>query len=188
MSRKLRHDYASFAKRASGSAETTASMAAIWEVLTSLGGETRYFYMNWIWTLRELIDWIVGGPGFTRGRHDDRVVRVGDTIDYWTVVDVEIGRRLTLDFGMKAPGTGVLEFTVDPVGSDCMRVAVTAYWDPHGAWGLLYWALLVPFHLFLFRGMTRAVARRAEALEATIATASPGNVRRDLVSPPAAEE
>ena len=29
-------------------------------------------------------------------------------------------------------------------------------------WGLLYWAALVPFHLFIFKGMTRAIARRAE--------------------------
>jgi len=32
-------------------------------------------------------------------------------------------------------------------------------------WGLLYWAALVPFHLFIFSGMTRAMVRRAKAME-----------------------
>jgi len=68
MSRELPHDHASCAKRASGSADTAASTAAVWQVLTSLGSETRYFCMDWIWTLGERIDWVVGGPGLTRGR------------------------------------------------------------------------------------------------------------------------
>ncbi len=38
----------------------------------------------------------------------------------------------------------------------------TAYWHPQGVWGLLYWAVLVPFHLFIFKGMTRAMVRKAE--------------------------
>jgi hypothetical protein len=31
---------------------------------------------------------------------------------------------------------------------------------------LLYWAVLVPFHVFIFKGMTRAMVRRAERLDA----------------------
>ena len=163
--RRFRHDYAFYAKRASGSADTTASAAAVWQVVTSLGGKTRYFYMNWIWTLRELMDWLVGGPGFTRGRRDADDLRLGDTIDYWTVVGLDPGRRLTLDFGLKAPGAGIIEFDVARLPAGRTRVTVTAYWHPQGVWGLLYWAVLVPFHLFIFKGMTRAIARRAEALD-----------------------
>jgi hypothetical protein len=29
--------------------------------------------------------------------------------------------------------------------------------------GLLYWYVLVPAHLFIFRGLTRAIQRRASA-------------------------
>ena len=39
-----------------------------YRVVTSLGGDNRYFFFDWIWTLREAADWLVGGPGFTRGR------------------------------------------------------------------------------------------------------------------------
>lgn len=165
--RRFRHDYAFYAKRASGSAEARASPTAVWDVVTSLGGHTRYFYMNWIWTLREVMDWLVAGPGFTRGRRDAGDLRLGDTIDYWTVIGLDPGRRLTLDFGLKAPGAGILEFEVEPLPTERARVTVTAYWHPQGVWGLLYWAVLVPFHLFIFKGMTRAIARRAETLEAS---------------------
>ena len=165
--RRFRHDYAFYAKRASGSAVAQAAPSSVWNVVTSLGGDTGYFYMNWIWTVRELMDWIVGGPGFSRGRRDHGDLRLGDTIDYWTVVGLDLPRRLTLDFGLKAPGAGILEFEIDPVADAQTRVTVTAYWHPQGVWGLAYWAALVPFHLFIFKGMTRAIARRAEALEAS---------------------
>jgi hypothetical protein len=67
---------------------------------------------------------------------------------------------------LKAPGSGILEFEVEPLGPERTRVSVTAYWHPQGALGLVYWAVLVPFHLFIFAGMTEAIARRAESLAA----------------------
>jgi uncharacterized protein YbjT (DUF2867 family) len=164
MYRAYRPDYAFYAKKASGSAVADASPDALWRVVTSIGGDNRYFYFNGLWTLREFADWLIGGPGFTRGRRDPNNVRVGDAIDYWTVLAVEPRRRLTLHFGLKAPGSGILEFEVEPVATARSRVSVTAYWHPQGVWGLLYWAALVPFHLFIFKGMTRAIARRAETL------------------------
>ena len=182
MFRQFRHDYAFYAKRAAGSAEAAAPPAAVWRVVTSLGGDDRYFYLNVLWTLRELLDWLVGGPGFIRGRRDDGDLRLGDAIDYWTVVGIEPGRRLTLNFGMKAPGAGILEFDVVPLPTGPTRVTVTAYWHPQGVWGLLYWAALVPFHLFIFKGMTRAIARRAEALAAAPGAPGAGNSKGGRVS------
>jgi uncharacterized protein YbjT (DUF2867 family) len=165
MYRAYRPDYAYYAKRASGSADTGASASAVWRIVTSLGGANRYFYFNWIWTLREAMDWLVGGPGFTRGRRDQVDVRLGDNIDYWTVIGIESEQRMTLNFGLKAPGSGILEFELEPLPGGGTRLTETAYWHPQGVWGLLYWAVLVPFHLFIFKGMTRAMVRRAEALE-----------------------
>ena len=77
---------------------------------------------------------------------------------------LEPERRLTLDFGMRAPGAGVIEFEIEPLEAGRTRVTVTAYWHPQGIWGLLYWYALVPAHLFIFKGMTRAIARQAEAV------------------------
>lgn len=160
--RGFRHDHAFYAKKAGGTAVAKASPASVWREVTAIGGDNRYYYMNVLWWMREAADWCVGGPGFTRGRRHPSDVRIGDVIDYWTVVGVERERRLTLHFGMKAPGAGVLEFEIDPEGPQRTRVTITAYWHPKGVWGIAYWQSLVAAHLFLFKGWTRAIARRAE--------------------------
>jgi uncharacterized protein YbjT (DUF2867 family) len=174
MFRSFRQDHAYYAKQAGGSAIAQASPAAVWRVVCSVGGRNRYFYMNVLWWLREAMDWVVGGPGFTRGRRDATDVRLGDNIDYWTVIGLEPERRLTLNFGMRAPGSGILEFEIEPVGAGRTRLTETAYWHPQGVWGLAYWWVLVPAHLFIFKGMTAAMARRAEALGPAGATPEPG--------------
>jgi hypothetical protein len=164
MYRNYRQDYAYYAKRASGTALADATPGAVWQVVESVGGENRYFALDFLWTLRELADWLVGGPGLNHGRRDPRHLRIGDGVDSWQVIGLEENRRLTLLFGMKAPGAGVLEFAVDSEG-DRTRVTATAYWHPAGVWGLLYWYPLAPFHGLIFRRMTQAIADRAEALE-----------------------
>ena len=112
--------------------------------------------------MREVGDWLVGGPGLNHGRRDPDDLRVGDVVDSWRVIGVEPERRLTLFFGMKAPGAGVLEFEIEDRG-ESRRITVTAYWHPAGVWGLLYWYAMAPGHLFIFRVMTRSMVRLAEA-------------------------
>lgn len=164
--RDHRHDIAYYAKRASGEAESSAPPERVWERLCAIGGDNRYGYMNGLWTLREFMDWCVGGSGLSRGRRDPDTLRLGDSIDSWTVLGIDPPRRLTLKFGMKAPGAGVLEFEIEPRAGGGSRIRATAYWHPKGFWGLAYWYSLVPAHLFIFRGWTRALARQAEAADA----------------------
>jgi len=170
MFRGFRIDNAFYAKRASGSAVGGASPSAVWQTVATIGGDNGYYCMGWLWWLRAVMDWLVGGPGLTRGRRHPTEVRIGDRIDYWTVLALEPARRLTLHFGMRAPGSGVLEFEVDPetapAPGDQTRLTITAYWHPQGVWGLLYWLALAPAHLFIFRKMTRAMLRRAEQIDA----------------------
>jgi hypothetical protein len=92
---------------------------------------------------------------------------VGDVIDSWRVIGVEPGRRLTLSFGMKAPGAGVLEFEIEEAVPGGRRIAVTAYWHPAGVWGLAYWYAMFPAHLVLFDALVKEIARRAEVADAT---------------------
>ncbi|RMF57428.1 MAG: DUF2867 domain-containing protein, partial [Bacteroidetes bacterium] len=47
----------------------------------------------------------------------------------------------------------------------------TAFFEPHGLSGLLYWYVLYPAHRIIFRGMIRALVRRAEANATTPRTA-----------------
>jgi uncharacterized protein YbjT (DUF2867 family) len=163
--RKGRIDYAYYAKRASGSALSTAAPAALWKVVTAIGGDNRYYYLNTLWTLRELMDWLVGGHGLKRGRRHPHDLRIGDRVDSWEVIGLEPERRLTLAFGMRAPGAGVLEFEIRPETDRHTRITATAYWHPAGLPGLAYWYALEPAHRVIFGGLTREIALRAEALE-----------------------
>jgi len=174
MFRGFRLDNAYFAKRASGTAVGCASPSAVWHTVATLGGDNGYYTMGWLWWIRGVMDWLIRGPGLTRGRRHPTELRIGDRIDYWTVLALEPERRLTLHFGMRAPGSGVLEFEVDPEPTPTpghrTRLTITAYWHPQGIWGLLYWYALAPAHLFIFRKMSRAMLRRAEQFDAEQAT------------------
>lgn len=170
MFRGFKLDNAFYAKRASGTAVGGASPAAVWRTVATIGGDNGYYCMDWLWWTRGVMDWLVGGPGLTRGRRHPTELRIGDRIDYWTVLALEPARRLTLNFGMRAPGSGVLEFEIEPEPAPASgirtRLTITAYWHPQGVWGLLYWHALAPAHLFIFRKMTRAMLRRAERFDA----------------------
>jgi hypothetical protein len=161
--RDHRIDYAYYARRASGSAETPASPAAVWAIVSRIGGDNGYFYLEGLWRLRELMDWAVGGSGLERRRRHPTELVAGDRVDSWTVLGVEPERRLSLKFGMKAPGAGVLEFELSPGADGGTRLTATGYWHPAGVWGLLYWYSLAPAHQVIFSGMTAEICRRAEA-------------------------
>jgi uncharacterized protein YbjT (DUF2867 family) len=161
MFRDYRPDYAYYAKHAGGETRTAASANALWRVVSAIGGENRYYAYNFLWTLREIADWLVGGVGMNHGRRDPDEVRVGDVIDSWRVIGVEPERRLTLVFGMKAPGAGVLEFEIEATATGERRIAVTAYWHPAGVWGLAYWYAMFPAHLVLFDALVKEISRRA---------------------------
>ena len=153
-------EFSFYAKSASGTIETERTAAELWTVLQQFGNDGDFFYGRLLWWLRRALDWLVGGPGFRRTRRDPAKLRVGDVLDVWRVIDLEPEKRLTLLMEMKAPGAGVLEFTVDDDG-DRRKLHMQAYWHPAGAWGLLYWYLLLPAHLFLFKGTVAVIVERA---------------------------
>jgi uncharacterized protein YbjT (DUF2867 family) len=163
--RGSRPDHAFYAKRAGGSAHGTASAQALWQVVCTIGGDTGYYALPLLWWLRGAIDWLLGGPGLARGRRDPDTLRLGDRVDHWTVVGIEPERHLTLDFGMRAPGSGVLEFDIAVRPDGGSTLDITAYWHPQGIWGLLYWYALVPAHGLLFRKMTAVMMQRAQAID-----------------------
>jgi uncharacterized protein YbjT (DUF2867 family)/uncharacterized protein YndB with AHSA1/START domain len=166
----LGREHGFYAKRADGSSTTSASPESVWDVVKRIGGRNRYYGSDVLWWLRETIDWLIGGPGRHRGRRDPDNLRVGDSVDSWTVIDVEPARRLTMRMGMKALGSGVLELDLEPLSQGGTRITATAYWEPAGLGGLVYWYALFPAHLFIFDTMTRNICRLAEAREQTAAT------------------
>jgi hypothetical protein len=153
--------HATYAKRAGASAHGNVPAAAVFATVCTVGHDGDWFFANYLWWPRRVLDWLVGGPSFRRSRRHPTELRLGDVVDSWRVIGLEPDRRLTLKMEMKAPGTGVLEFVVTPTADGGASVSATAYWDPAGVAGLIYWYVLVPAHLFIFDGLTRAIQRRA---------------------------
>ena len=139
-----------------------ASAAALWQVVNQIGGKEGYFFGNILWQIRGMMDLLVGHR-LAKGRPDRANLQTGDTVDSWKVIIVEPEKQLTLLFGMKAPGLGRLSFTLRDKG-DRRELDVRAWWHPHGMPGLFYWLLMIPAHLFIFRGMARRIARLAEQI------------------------
>jgi len=122
-----------------------------------IGGARGWYYANWLWWLRGLLDRLFGGIGLRRGRRDPDSLRVGDTVDFWRVEAMEPDRRLRLAAEMKLPGRAWLEFEVtrDATGS---VIRQTATFDAKGLLGRAYWYSVFPLHQFVFGGMLRAIS------------------------------
>jgi uncharacterized protein YbjT (DUF2867 family) len=121
----------------------------IWKI----GGKNGWYYGNWLWKLRGIIDKLFGGVGLRRGRTNPTEINVGDTIDFWRVLyaNKEEG-RLLLFAEMKLPGEAWLEFKL--VNNKLFQ---TATFRPLGLAGRLYWYSILPFHGFIFKGMIKNI-------------------------------
>jgi uncharacterized protein YbjT (DUF2867 family) len=138
--------------------------AVVFRAYTGLGGERGWLYLNWTWQVRGWMDKLIGGVGLRRGRRHPDDIRVGEALDFWRVEAVEPDRLIRLRAEMKVPGKAWLEFQSVPQTDGTTLLTQTAYFAPRGLAGFLYWYLLYPIHGFIFSGMIRKVAGRAEQL------------------------
>ncbi|CAH5733843.1 hypothetical protein AI2943V1_3517, partial [Klebsiella oxytoca] len=159
---RWRPEYGYYPKQAGCTVNTSASSGALWEVINQIGGKEGYFFGNVLWKTRGAMDLLVGHR-LAKGRPERAYLQTGDAVDSWKVIIVEPEKQLTLLFGMKAPGLGRLSFTLRDKG-DHRELDVRAWWHPHGMPGLFYWLLMIPAHLFIFRGMARRIAHLAEQI------------------------
>ena len=130
-----------------------------WPAVVGIGGQTGWYYADWLWGLRGALDRLVGGPGLGRGRRDPSTVRPGDALDFWRVLAVEPERRLKLVAEMKVPGEAVLELRLTECVDGTTEIRQSARFKPRGLSGLLYWYGVLPFHNLVFAGMLRGMAR-----------------------------
>tara|TARA_R110002073_G_scaffold220878_3_gene381027 strand:+ start:4302 stop:5666 length:1365 start_codon:yes stop_codon:yes gene_type:complete len=128
-----------------------------------IGGDAGWYYGEWLWKIRGFMDMLIGGVGFRRGRRHANNVHVGDAIDFWRVELIEPNQRLRLAAEMKLPGRGWLDYEVSARPGGGSTIRQTAEFDPAGLFGLFYWYSVWPLHQFVFAGMLRGVAKRAEA-------------------------
>lgn len=142
--------------------EVKAPTETTFDIFTSLGGDHGWPYMNWAWHVRGIIDRLIGGVGFRRGRRDPQQVRVGDALDFWRVEAIKKPQTLRLRAEMKVPGEAWLQFEARPLKDDRTLLIQTAFFAPKGLAGFLYWYLLYPIHGLIFSGMISNIAACAE--------------------------
>jgi len=150
-----------YAKGEQITADSDLPSEVIWREVQCLGGSRGYPYGDRLWRLRGWLDRLVGGVGLRRGRRHPEDLRVGDALDFWRVVALEPGRRLTLVAEMRLPGSAVLELEVTPRGTGS-RLTLSARFHPAGFAGLAYWYALKPIHDRIFRETPRSLIHRAQ--------------------------
>ncbi|HQZ24713.1 MAG TPA: SDR family oxidoreductase [Flavobacterium sp.] len=115
----------------------------------SIGGETGWYYGDWLWNLRGFIDQLFGGVGSRRGRTNKHDIHAGDALDFWRVLYANKQEgKLVLYAEMKLPGEAWLEFKI--INNTLYQ---SATFKPDGFLGHLYWYSVLPFHGFIFQGM-----------------------------------
>lgn len=139
-----------------------SSPKRVFETFSSLGGEKGWPVFQWAWKLRGIMDRLVGGVGFRRGRRHPTELRVGDALDFWRVETINPNKLLRLRAEMKVPGKAWLEFQAIEQDAQTTKLVQTAYFAPKGLFGLVYWYGLYPFHSLIFSRMIEALARQAE--------------------------
>ena len=141
----------------------TAPADAVYRSFAGLGGKRGWLYMDWAWQLRGMTDRLCGGVGMRRGRRDPDDLRVGDALDFWRVEVVEPGRLIRLRAEMKVPGRAWLEFQSLPQPGGQTLLSQTAFFEPKGLLGLLYWYVLYPIHSLIFSGLIRRIAMQVSS-------------------------
>ena len=138
---------------------STISKERIYASFISIGGENGWFEFDFLWELRGFLDKMIGGVGLKRGRRDQSNLRIGDSLDFWKVVDIKENERLLLFAQMKLPGKAWLEFKIKD-----NKLIQTAYYYPKGLFGRIYWYSLIPIHHFVFKNMISNIVKNAKKL------------------------
>jgi hypothetical protein len=137
----------------------------LWRVIEGIGGEHGWYSFPLAWAVRGWLDRLVGGVGLRRGRRDAQHLRVGDSLDFWRVEEIEPGRLLRLRAEMRLPGLAWLEMRAEAAGPDGSVYRQRAVFHPRGLFGHAYWWSVAPFHSAVFGGMARNIARAAGRVE-----------------------
>jgi uncharacterized protein YbjT (DUF2867 family) len=138
------------------------SRANLWKSVEQIGGEHGWYGADFLWLARGVIDRLFGGVGLRRGRRSPDSLRIGDSLDFWRVENLEPGVTLKLYAEMILPGKAWLEFTIEDVeidGKKMRKISQDATFSPRGLGGQLYWFAVSPFHVLIFPRMLANLVR-----------------------------
>lgn len=148
----------------------------VFTAVTGIGGRRGYYAADVLWSIRGILDSLMGGIGLRRGRRHPDELQVGDAVDFWRVDRLRRPDLLRLHAEMKVPGEAWLEFRIRGDGRGGSILSQQARFVPRGLWGRAYWYVLVPFHGLIFPVMARRLAEVA-------ATVTPGQVMTEADEP-----
>lgn len=146
--------------------QLSASSEQVWEAVVRLGGQTGWYYANWLWKIRGWMDRLLGGVGLSRGRRDPDDLHPGDALDFWRVLEVVPQQKLVLASEMILPGEAMLTFDLVPRDQG-IELQQRARFFPRGILGLLYWASVTPLHNLVFDGMLKGIGQASHAISSS---------------------
>jgi hypothetical protein len=142
-------------------AETNVPPARVFEVIVQIGGQNGWYYGDWLWSLRGMVDFLLRGVGLRRTRERPVRWKAGDVLDFWRVEGVEPERQFLLRAEMKIGGEGLLGFYLFPRNGGTLLLQ-RALFRPTTWVGRVYWFVVYPLHALVFRGLIGAIVERAE--------------------------
>ena len=74
---------------------------------------------------------------------------------------MEPGRLIRLRAEMRVPGRAWLEFEARSEPKGQTLLLQTAFFEPKGLFGFIYWYALYPIHSLIFSGLIRRIAQKA---------------------------
>lgn len=130
----------------------------IWQI----GGDNGWYFLDWLWEIRGLLDKMLGGVGLRRGRRSPVDLTRGDALDFWRVLYADRDKGYLLLYAeMKVPGEAWLAFRIDETDNGEVVLNQRATFRPYKFWGKLYWYGLLPIHIPIFRGMANQIAKKS---------------------------
>ncbi len=134
----------------------------LFAVVAGVGGERGWYVANSLWTLRGLLDKLIGGVGMRRGRRHPDELRVGDALDFFRVEAHDRPHLLRLRAEMKVPGDAWLEWRVLEADDGTTRLRQLARFHPRGVAGRAYWWVLLPIHKVIWARLASRLVAAAE--------------------------
>jgi len=140
--------------------DANTEVEAVFATVSGVGGERGWYVANSLWTLRGVLDKIIGGVGMRRGRRHPDELRVGDALDFFRVEAHEPPSLLRLRAEMIVPGDAWLEWRITPTDGGA-RLRQLARFHPRGVAGRAYWWVLLPIHKVMWKRLAQRLARAA---------------------------
>lgn len=140
--------------------KVSADISMVFKVITC--GSEGWLFNNYLWQLRGFADRLLGGVGLRRVRRCPTSLRVGDTLGFWRVEELITNRHLRLRSEMEMKSRAWMQFELEQIEDTKVLITQTAFFEPKGLSGLMYWYSLYPIHKAVFKGMLDALARQIQ--------------------------